>query len=170
MNSLICVTFCLLSTAIACLAGPISLHVQVHNQEAKDDGKGAQKSRDEWLAVRITNLSHEAYEGLTLHWVLYTAKLKKGANQIAIKQQGDSKSFSLPPEGRHTDITTPHVTFTWTPQHSEKQKSKGGGKNKVTTKLVPESGERYYGYAVKVLRGKEVVAEMYSQESLKPKP
>lgn len=65
--------------------------------------------------------------------------------------------------GKSTRIVSPDVTFSFTPQHSEKS---GSGK-RARYKRVEATGSRYHGWAIRVFRGDELVGEAYSIPSIK---
>jgi len=108
--------------------------------------------------VRVTNATAEKLEGLSLNWALYAVELKKGANDVVLEKSGEEK-FSVEANGRFTDVTTAKVPFKWTRQHAQRS-----GRRVVK---VPESGRRYYGYTVRVMKDGVVLAEHLSGEAMR---
>lgn len=144
------------------VAGDLILQVKVESESKSTDHKSPEKTRVHSLLVRVTNSTSTKLEGLTLRWKLYSANLQRGADEISVEKSGDVK-FGVEPNGQFTDVSTPKVPFTYSPQHSEKT----GSGRRTSYKRVAESGHRYHGYAVQVLNGESVIAEALSNESLR---
>ncbi len=157
---LVAVLLLALGPAIPLMADPsgLSIKVLVNSENQATDKKSSNETRVRWLSVRITNSGGSTVEGLSLKWALYASELQKGANDVVLEKSGEEK-FSVEGNGRFTDVTTAKVPFTWTRQHSERV-----GRQ---TKKVPESGHRYYGYTVRVMKDTEVLAEYLSSEAMR---
>lgn len=65
--------------------------------------------------------------------------------------------------GKSTRITSPVVTFNFTPQHSVKS----GSGRRAKFKNVEAVGSRYHGWGIQVFRGDELVGEAFSLPSIK---
>ena len=65
--------------------------------------------------------------------------------------------------GKSTRIASPAVTFSFTPQHSEKS---GSGK-RTRYKRIEATGNRYHGWSIQVFKGDELVGEAFSIPSIK---
>lgn len=144
------------------MAGDVLLQVKVESENKTTDSKSPEKTRLHWLLVRVTNSTGVKLEGLTLKWKLYAANLQRGADEISVEKSGDVK-FSVDANGQLTDVSTPKVPFTYSPQHSEKS----GSGRRTSYKRVAESGHRYHGYVIQVLNGDTVIGEALSNESLR---
>lgn len=136
----------------------LSLNVQLGSENQSTDNKSPNEVRARWLTVRVTNATAEKLEGLSLNWALYAVELKKGANDVVLEKSGEEK-FSVEANGRFTDVTTAKVPFKWTRQHAQRS-----GRRVVK---VPESGRRYYGYTVRVMKDGVVLAEHLSGEAMR---
>ncbi|MFZ2277861.1 MAG: hypothetical protein WAW39_08675 [Prosthecobacter sp.] len=65
--------------------------------------------------------------------------------------------------GKSTRLTSPVVTFNFTPQHSVKS----GSGRRAKFKNVEAVGSRYHGWGIQVYRGDELVGEAFSLPSIK---
>lgn len=156
--------FSLLSAG-SLLAGPshVFLNVRLESENQTVNKKAAEETRAHWLLVRVTNGAIVNLEGLTLRWKLYAANLQRGKDSILVEKSGESK-FVLA-AGKTADITTNKVSFTYTPQHSERM---SGSSRYARYKTIPESGHRYHGYSVEILDSTgAVIGEVYSNEALR---
>jgi hypothetical protein len=140
----------------------VSIQVRVGTENQTTDRKAVDETRARWLTVRVTNSSAENLEGLELQWTLYADDLKRGTDDV-VEEKSGTERFSVAASGRYTDVTTPKVQFTWTPQHSERT----GSSRRASYKRVPESGRRYHGYAVKVIKDGAVIGELFSDPALR---
>lgn len=146
------------------MAGTPNVSIQVHvgTENQTTDRKSADEIRARWLTVRVTNSSSENLEGLELQWTLYADDLKRGTDEV-VEEKSGTERFSVAASGRYTDVTTAKVPFKWTPQHSERS----GSGRRSSYKRVPESGRRYHGYAVKVVKDGAVIGELFSDPALR---
>lgn len=163
MKTLLSFVSLLLSTSAA-FAGPAKIFLQIHVENervGKSDPKSPDESRARWLVVRVTNPSPVNMEGLSLKWRFYADDLKRGTDSIVLEKSGD-ELFAVEASGRFTDVTTPKVTFEWTPQHSVRS----GSGRRVSYKKVDETGHRYHGYAVQVFQAGVVIGEASNDPKL----
>ncbi len=140
----------------------VSLQIHVGTENQTTDRKAVEETRARWLTVRVTNSSSENLAGLELQWTLYADDLKRGTDGVVEEKSGIER-FSVEASGRYTDVTTSKVPFKWTPQHSERN----GTSRRASYKRVPESGHRYHGYVVKVVKDGTVIGEACSDPSLR---
>lgn len=136
----------------------LSLKVLLETENQSTDNKSPEEIRARWLTVRVTNSTAEKLEGLSLRWAFYAAELQKGANDVVLEKSGEEK-FSIDANGKYTDVTTAKVPFKWTRQHAERS-----GRRMVKK---PETGRRYYGYTVRVMKDGVVLAEHLSGEAMR---
>lgn len=154
--------FCSLLLAGAASAGPVMLTVKPVSENKTRDKTKAEVTRAEWLNVHVTNTSATKLEGVTLKWTLYAANLRRGTDSILVEKSGEMK-ITVDANGRYADVTTPKVPFVYTPMHTETSGS--GRRMKATT--VEESGHRYHGFLVQVLKEGVVIGEAISNEALR---
>jgi hypothetical protein len=158
----VCLPF-LLSAAVQ--ANPMPLEVLVAVKVTDRDTKSGStptKTESRSLAVKITNRSNTDYEGLTLNWTLFAARLQRGAD-ITVPQERGTVQFGVAGGNAVYETETKGVNFTWTPKHSEKS----GSGRRARFKKVDESGDRYNGYLVKVTdREGNVVGQAVSHPAL----
>ncbi len=162
LTSLLIIT----STVAKADTSKVTLQVKVesaHGTKAPDkNAKTPLESRNHWLAVRITNPTPLRLEGLTLKWTLYADDLKRGTDRIVVEKSGE-QSLAVDAAGHYTDLTTPKVLYSWTPQHTERT----GSGRRSSSKRVDEAGHRYHGYALQVLQDGVVIGEACSPNSLR---
>lgn len=155
--SVIWVLFFLL-TASPALEGAdfVLLNVQVKTQSADRD---PHQEHVKWLVVHVTNESADSLTGATLRWKLFAEEVGQRNHPVVVEKQGDEK-LTVNGHGENTDVTTSKVSFKWTLGHSVRT-----GRRRY--KYVPESGRRYHGYVVEVVKDGRVIAESLSAESLR---
>lgn len=83
------------------------------------------------------------------------------ANKIVALKSTDLKAELV--AGKSTRLTSPEVSFNFTPQHSEKS----GSGRRAKYKRIEATGNRYHGWAVQVFRGSDLVGEAYSTNDIK---
>lgn len=162
MNSFLSLVCGLLLAGHALAGSSVQVQVRSESENKSTSSKAVEKVRAHWLAVRVSSTSGAPLEGYTLRWTLYAANLQRGSDEVRVERSGDI-TFSVGTSPHFVDLTTPHVPFSWTPQHSERS----GSSRRAVYKVVPETGHRYHGYRVQVLNGDTVVADLVSNEALR---
>lgn len=132
----------------------LEVEIKTENHDAPPN-----EDRSKWLIVRVTNESAAALEGATLRWKLFRETLEAGPNRIALEKSGEER-LSVQGGGQFVDITTAKVEFKWTLPHSIRT-------GRRYFRRIPESGSRYYGYLVEVVKDGKVIAEAMSNGSLR---
>ncbi len=112
-----------------------------------------------WLDIRVTNNSPGMLDGATLQWKIFRETLEFGPNRVALERAGEER-LSVPGKGEFVEITTPKVPFKYTLPHSIRT-------GRRYFRRIPESGTRYHGYMVQVVKDGRVIAEALSNESLR---
>lgn len=177
----ILVTLCFASIVAADAAvSPIRIEVeQVSKTELKGakggSGKGGarpdprgEKTQHRELKIKLTNNSNDSFSDLLVKYWFFSRSMKGKSNEIDVFKQGERKA-SLGPRGKEI-VESEQVTSSYVEEHNKVSGGSQGGKGGApkATK-VPASGEKITGYAVKVMNGADVVAEYYSEDSLKKK-
>ncbi len=140
-------------------------------QNSKTDSSGKTndtKKQSRSLTISLQNTSKEQMDGLVVKYWFFGRNMKTKDTQLLKK--GERKSSLAP--GAKDEVESEDVTSTYTEKHVEVSAAKGGkgGTNRMpTAKKVEASGEKLAGYAVQVVQGGKVVAEYYSEPSLKDK-
>ena len=152
-----CVLWVML-TAGATLSGAdfVTLNVKLKTQSEDHD---PHQQHHKWLEVRVTNSSADNLEGATLRWKLFAEEVGKRHHPIVVEKKGEEK-LSVNGSGQYADITTPKVTFKWTLGHSVRT-------GRRRSRYEPETGRRYHGYIIEVVKDGKVIAESLSAESLR---
>ena len=160
--------------ALLCLltalpASALTLKV-MQKVEVDNKGKtGDTKTQTRSLDMLITSLENGTVNATVKYW-FFARNMKSGKETVLKRGSKDAALEKNVP----TAVQSETVTSTYTEEHVEVEKAKGGnksgGKNKgskSTTKKIPASGERITGYAVQVFVGKELAADYYSAPSYK---
>lgn len=83
-----------------------------------------------------------------------------GDKIIALKSNSLTATLEA---GKSTRVTSPVVSFNFTPQHSVKS----GSGRRTRFKRVEATGNRYHGWGIQVFRGNELAGEAFSNASIK---
>ena len=159
----------LLSFAIPAHAEVSPIHMDVEQtQKTEPKGKAttkggpppSEKVQSRSLAIRLLNNSNESFDGLVVKYWFFGHEMT--GHEIKALKNGERKA-SLGPRGKETVESAPESS-TYVEAHTEAGKGKGAKATKV-----PASGEKITGYAVQVLNGEKIMAEYYSEPSLKQK-
>jgi hypothetical protein len=164
----------LLAHSLHAAVSPIHMDIELssktkgatHKLGQADPSHGS-KTQVRSLKITLSNNSSESFDNLIVKYWFLGHDMKN--RDIKVLEQGQRKS-SIGPRGRDV-VESEVVSSSYTEQHSEVSRSKGssrgrsrrGAGTKVTK--VPASGKKLVGCAVRVLNGREVVAEYYSEDS-----
>ena len=156
----------LLSLAIIARAevSPFSVRVE---QVTSTDAERFKKTQEKKLKIFVSNNS-SAEANLTLKYYFFGHGAKD--REVDTLEQGE-KTASVKPHATEV-VETPAMKATLNEEHYETKKSKGGGQQGrgggiKLGKKVEASGKKLTGYGVQVLNGGTVVAEYFSEPSLK---
>ena len=134
----------------------ITLNVKLKTESEDHD---PHQQHHKWLEVRVTNGSADSLEGATLRWKLFAEEVGQRHHPIVIEKKGEEK-LTVNGSGQFADLTTPKVTFKWTLGHSVRT-------GRRSSRYEPETGRRYHGYIIEVVKDGKVIAESLSAESLR---
>ena len=155
-----------LSLAIIARAevNPFSVRVE---QVTSTDAERFKKTQEKKLKIFVSNNS-SAEANLTLKYYFFGHGAKD--REIDTLEQGE-KTASVKPHATEV-VETPATKATLNEEHYETKKGKGGGQQARSGgtrlgKKVEASGRKLIGYGVQVLNGSAVVAEYFSEPSLK---
>ena len=143
---------------------PFSVRVE---QVTSTDAERFKKTQEKKLKIFVSNNS-SADANLTIKYFFFGHGAKDSKTDVLEKGQmaGSVKSHAT------QVVETPETKATFTEEHHEMKKDKGrgnrgrGGGMKLGKK-VEASGKKLTGYGVQVLNGGTVVAEYFSEPSLK---
>lgn len=144
---------------------PIRLDVR-QNVKAGGSGKPDEaRAQARTLTITLQNNSKEAFAGLVVRYWFF-ARDVRNRNQSVILH-GEKKGPLAPRAREHFETET--ATSTYTKKHSKVEQTNQGHnqQNNVNLKTVEASGSKITGYAVKVMDGEKVMAEYYSEPSMK---
>lgn len=165
------------SAALACglfcgpaLAAPVLRHLTVKVEMAgstdytKIAGSSAKsKQQHRQLSVTLDNRDPQQVTDVSVKWAIYARNMV--SHQLVTVKQGTLKTridaLST------TTVQSDKVSIKGTPKHSVVSSKKVKGKTQTGTRNQPAKGEEYYGYAVAVFAGTDLIDEVYSQPSLK---
>lgn len=160
INAIFTITTALFVSGLSAAPNPrdLGLKVKVDGKASYDNDAITQTRK---LLFGLSLAGTETAPDLVVKWTIY-GHSRRDQKLVTIKA-GEVKAALA--SGKSVDLTTPEILVKGVREHS---KSSGSGRRKKSVK-VPASGEEYFGYAVKVYSGSTLLAEAYSQPSLKPK-
>ncbi|MEQ1861516.1 MAG: hypothetical protein ABMA13_16465 [Chthoniobacteraceae bacterium] len=148
--------------ALRAQVSPVSVRVeQVAGHSAS---KGAHEQKRS-LKVFTTNNSATDFSGLKVKYFYFGKDVKTG--DVSVIEKGERGADV---KARTTDMTeTPAVTTKYTDDRSEKSGGKGGNNKGGSYKKVEGTGNKIIGHGVQVFAGDKLLAEFFSEPSLKAK-
>jgi hypothetical protein len=126
---------------------------------ARPDPMGEKTQRRE-LKIKLINNSNGSFSDLLVKYWFFGRSMKGKSHETDVLKKGERKA-ALGPRASEL-IESEVVTSSYVVEHNKVSSRAGSGVTKV-----PASGQKITGYAVKVLNGADVVAEYYSEDSLK---
>jgi len=158
------ILFALAVTARSAEISPFSVRVE---QAANTDTDKFKKTQEKKLKITVSN-SSSADANLIVKYFFFGHGAKD--HEIEVIDKGD-KAASVKSHATEV-VETPKARATFTEAHYESKKSGGGGNQgrgggQQLGKKIEASGNKITGYAVQVLNGGTVVAEYFSEPSLK---
>ena len=153
--------------AVGAEVSPIRLRVE---QVSKDTHGKFDHKQEKSLKVELSNSSADELGGVKVSYFYFAREVKSGD----LAQVGKGEMTAQVKAHGSTMLETPGVSISYTEAHTEgnpfANRGKSGNKQQAAhVKTVAASGRRFYGYGVRVSRGGEVVAEYFSEPSLKAK-
>jgi len=138
---------------------PIQMSVEVSNKTVSQPKDPHDKTQTRSLKISLDNNSTQTFDGLVVkYWFVGHTE---GSHEAKILKEGERKS-SLNPRGK--DVVESEVASShFVEEHYQVAKGGKGGK----PAKVPASGEKMTGYAVRVMKDTKVLAEYYSEPSVK---
>lgn len=143
----------------------VRLEAKIEGKASYAEGKSESKTQIRKIVAEISNTSDKAIEGAVMKWVICGHEMKDHKNLKVIKQ--DEEKISIAANDSKV-VETEEVKITGNRDYkvTSRSRSKGSRKSRSKTTTVPASGEDYYGYAVEVFIGGELVASYYSKPSI----
>jgi hypothetical protein len=141
---------------------PVRMTVELSNKTTSPPKEPHDKTQTRSLKITLYNNSAEAFDGLAVKY--WFVGHPAGSNDSKVMTQGERKSSLA---ARSKDIVDSEVaTSHYVEAHNQAAKGgKGGGGGK--SNKVPASGDKITGYAVRVLKDDKILAEYYSEPSVK---
>jgi hypothetical protein len=149
---------------------PISVRVE---QTSGNSSNRAKHTQSKALKAYISNAATKDSPGLRVKYFYFGKSLKTG--EISIIRQGEEK-VDVKGNGTAT-VEAPEVEAVYNEEHGKRVDGKGGrgapsgnvsgNQNNVRYKKVEAGGTKLTGYGVQVYSGNQVVAETFSEPSLK---
>jgi hypothetical protein len=145
---------------------PVNMSVELVNNKTTPKGSGKtldqhDKTQSRSLKITLNNGSPTAFDGLVVkYWFIGH---DEGSHDSKVITAGERKS-TLAPRGKDV-IESEQATAHYVEAHYPPSKGgKGGG---GAAAKIPASGEKITGHAVRVMQDAKVLAEYYSEPSLK---
>jgi hypothetical protein len=138
---------------------PIHMAVEMSNKTATVPKDPHDKTQTRSLKISLDNNSALAFDGLVVkYWFVGHTE---GTHDPKVLKEGERKSTLVP---RGKDVVESEVASShFVEEHFQVAK---GGKGGKATK-VPASGDKITAYAVRVMKDTKVLAEYYSEPSVK---
>jgi hypothetical protein len=161
--SLLLAVSCCFALSLRAEVSPINMSVEMINKTTlKGSGKTLDqhdKTQSRSLKITLNNNSPTSFDGLVVkYWFIGHSE---GSRESKVITAGERKS-TLAARGKDV-IESEQATAHFVEAHSAAAK---GGKGGAAAK-VPASGEKITGHAVRVMQDAKVLAEYYSEPSLK---
>ncbi len=150
--------------------GSVRLDV-VQNVKTNGGGANGTTTQSRILVITLNNTSKVQMDYLTVKYWFFDRDMKSG--NLGVNKAGEVKA-SLVPVGKQV-IATDIVTSTYTAQHNEASNNNnvrganGQTINVPSIKRIEASGRKIVAHAVRVFDGEKMIAEYYSEYSLKQK-
>ena len=158
--SIRCLVFLLGFTVSGAWASP-SLKVDV-KIEGKADNKGSStKTQSRILNIAISNYGDDTVPDVKVNWWIFGHDMKD--HKPIILKEGESKVV-VPAKGE-VKVVSPEVKVTGTREHKVSSRKGSGRSSRATAKMIPASGQEYYGHAVEVYSGNTLIDAYYSKPS-----
>ncbi|MEO6787420.1 MAG: hypothetical protein ABI318_14915 [Chthoniobacteraceae bacterium] len=138
---------------------PIRMTVELSNKSTTKPKEIHDKTQTRSLKITLDNNSTQAFDGLAVkYWFVGHTE---GTHGEKVLKEGERKS-SLAPRGK--DVVESEVASShFIEEHYPPSKGGKGG----AAKKIPASGDKMTAYAVRVMQGDKVLAEYYSEPSVK---
>ena len=167
LHPLILATLCAVSVFARAEVSPISIRVE---QTTGVDREKFKKTQEKALKIFVTNGSSADLNNLTVKYFFFGHSLKD--HEAEILEKGE-RTASV--KARMTEtVETPAAKATATEEHLvagrggfKSSNKKGSGFNNA--KKVAASGEKLTGYGVQVFEGGKLLADYFSEPSLREK-
>jgi hypothetical protein len=138
---------------------PVRMTVELATKTSAAPKDPHDKTQTRSLKISLFNNSAEAFDGLVVkYWFVGHAE---GSHDTKVLKEGERKS-TLTPRGKDV-IDSEAASAHFVEEHYQVAK---GGKGGKPTK-VPASGEKMTGHAVRVMKDTKILAEYYSEPSVK---
>ena len=137
---------------------PIRMLVELSTKTTSKPKEPHDKTQTRSLKISLDNSSPQALDGLIVKY--WFVGHPAGGHEAKVITEGERKS-SLAPRGKdvvESEVASSHLVD----EHYEKAKDKYAKPAKI-----PASGEKMTGYAVRVMKDTKVLAEYYSEPSIK---
>ena len=139
---------------------PVHMAVELSNKVTSPPKDTHDKTQTRSLKITIDNNSTQSFDGLAVkYWFVGHSE---GSHEVKVLKEGERKS-TLAPRGK--DVVESEVATTHFVEEHFKAAAGARGGGKATK--IPASGEKMTAYAVRVMRDTKVLAEYYSEPSVK---
>lgn len=149
----------------------VRLETKIEGKASYAQGKSESKTQIRKIVTEISNTSDKAMDHTVMKWAIYGHDMK--SEKLKVIKEGEEKT-SIPANDSEV-VETAEVKMSGNREYKVTSRSRGNshgnsgggrGKSRTKTTTVPASGEDYYGYAVEVFVGGELVASYYSKPSI----
>ncbi len=141
--------------AVPSPAEAADIRLKVKNKTLGSKKKGETRKSQRQLEIEIDNRDREAYEGVTVEWIVIARDIRN--RKLSIISSG-SKEIDIPADDE-MEITTSPYSFSKTEGEVHQIEGNRNRPDLQQFKVDPDSGTRYAGYVLVLKKGEEILAE-----------
>ena len=131
------------------------IRIKVKNKSLGSKTTGDTRKSQRQLKIEIDNRDREAYEGVTVEWIIIARDLRNRKLSIA---GSDSKEIDIPAND-DMEVNSGPYSISKTEGKVERIDNNRNRPDLPQYKVDPDSGTRYAGYIVVIKKDGEVLAE-----------
>lgn len=141
--------------AVPSLTEAADIRLKVKNKTLGTKKKGETRKSQRQLEIEIDNRDREAYEGVTVEWVVIARDIR--SRKLSIVDSG-TKEIDIPANDE-MEVTTSPYSFSKTEGEVRQIEGNRNRPDLPQFQVDPDSGTRYAGYILTLKKGDEILAE-----------
>ena len=131
------------------------IRIKVSNKVLSNKRSGDTRSTQRHLKIQLDNRDREAYDGVTMEWIVIARDIRN--RKLSIASSG-SKPVHLPANEK-IEVNSGPYALSKTEGKIEEIRENRNRPDRPQYKVDPDSGTRYAGYIVVLKKGEEILAE-----------
>ena len=137
------------------LVGAADIRLKIKNSTLGSERKGDTRKSQRQLEIEIDNRDRDAYEGVTLEWVVIARDIRN--RKLSIASRG-SKQIDIPGD-EEIEVDSSPYSFSKKEGEVREIRENRFRPDRPQFDVEPDSGTRYAGYIVTLTKDEEVIAE-----------